>query len=334
VNRGLAILGDTLFMGTLDAHVLAIDARTGKIVWNTEVAKPSDTERYVITHVPLIVKDKVIVGTAGGDTGVRDFIAAFDVKTGKEAWRFYTIPAPGEPGSETWSGDSWQKGGGAIWNTGSYDPDLNLTYWGTGNPYPDSNGDVRLGDNLYTNSVVALDPDTGKLKWFYQFTPHDEMDYDSTQVPVLADIQMARPKRTESAAQGYAVGQSQRRLLRARPRQRPIPAGQALHHRELTQRLRRTRPAYARARQSPHAGRQHYHADGSRRHQLVSSVLQSFHWFVLSLGMGEHRKQSGQGRPRRSLRWPESHGASESVHQHEEGIGRHRRGARHRSAYR
>ncbi len=189
VNRGLAILGDTLFMGTLDAHLLAIDAKTGKIIWNTQVAKPTATDRYVITHAPLVVKDKVIVGTAGGDTGVRDFIAAFDVKTGKEVWRFYTIPAAGEPGNETWSGDSWKTGGGAIWNTGAYDPDLNLTYWGTGNPYPDTNGDGRIGDNLYTDSVLALDPDTGKLKWFYQFTPHDQMDYDSTQVPVLADIQ-------------------------------------------------------------------------------------------------------------------------------------------------
>jgi alcohol dehydrogenase (cytochrome c) len=189
VNRGLAILGDTLFMGTLDAHLLAIDAKTGKIIWNTQVAKPTATERYVITHAPLVVKDKVIVGTAGGDTGVRDFLAAFDVKTGKEVWRFYTIPAPGEPGNETWTGDSWKTGGGAIWNTGAYDPDLNLTYWGTGNPYPDTNGDSRIGDNLYTDSVLALDPDTGKLKWFYQFTPHDQMDYDSTQVPVLADIQ-------------------------------------------------------------------------------------------------------------------------------------------------
>ncbi len=189
VNRGLAILGDTLFMGTLDAHLLAIDAKTGKIIWNTQVAKPTATERYVITHAPLVVKDKVIVGTAGGDTGVRDFLAAFDVKTGKEVWRFYSIPAPGEPGNETWAGDSWKTGGGAIWNTGAYDPDLNLTYWGTGNPYPDTNGDSRIGDNLYTDSVLALDPDTGKLKWFYQFTPHDQMDYDSTQVPVLADIQ-------------------------------------------------------------------------------------------------------------------------------------------------
>jgi alcohol dehydrogenase (cytochrome c) len=196
VNRGLAILGDTLFMGTLDAHLIALDAKTGRVIWNTQITTISPTDRYAITLAPLIVKDKVIVGTAGGDTGIRAFIAAFDVKTGKEVWRFYNIPAKGEPGSETWSGDSWMKGGGAVWNTGSYDPDLNLTYWGTGNPWPDSNGDVRLGDNLYTDCVVALDADTGKLKWYYQFTPHDEMDYDSTQVPVLADMEwQGRPRK-------------------------------------------------------------------------------------------------------------------------------------------
>ena len=131
----------------------------------------------------------MIVGTAGGDLGIRGFIAAFDAKTGKEVWRFYTIPGPGEPGHETWSGDSWKNGGAAIWNTGSYDPETNLTFWGTGNPQPDSNGAIALGDNLYSDCVLALDADTGKLKWFYQFTPHDEMDYDSTQVPVLADME-------------------------------------------------------------------------------------------------------------------------------------------------
>jgi alcohol dehydrogenase (cytochrome c) len=179
-------LGDTLYMGTLDAHLLAIDAATGKIVWNTTVGNAA--ERYAITHAPLIVKDKVVVGLAGGDGPIRSSIAAFDAKTGKEVWRFYTIPGPGEPGNETWSGDSWKTGGAAVWNTGAYDPDTNLTYWGIGNPAPDTNGDVRLGDNLYSDCVVALDADTGKLKWYYQFTPHDTMDYDSTQVPVLADI--------------------------------------------------------------------------------------------------------------------------------------------------
>ena len=186
VNRGVAILGDTLFMGTIDAHLLAIDARSGQLKWNTTVA--SSTARYSITHAPLIVKDKVIVGTAGGDMGIRGVIAAFDTKTGKEAWRFYTIPAPGEPGNDTWSGNSWMTGGAGVWNIGAYDPETNLTFWGTGNPAPDWDGRSRLGDNLYSNSVVALDADTGQLKWHYQFTPHDELDYDSTQVPVLADI--------------------------------------------------------------------------------------------------------------------------------------------------
>ena len=194
VNRGLAILGDTLFMGTIDAHLLAIDAKNGKLLWDTTVGIAA--ERYAITHAPLIVKDKVIVGTAGGDGPTRGSIAAFDVKTGKEVWRFYTIPAPGEPGHETWAGESWKTGGAAIWNTGAYDPDQNLTYWGIGNPAPDTNGDIRLGDNLYSDCVVALDADTGKLKWYYQFTPHDEFDYDSTQVPVIADIQyQGRPRK-------------------------------------------------------------------------------------------------------------------------------------------
>ena len=187
VNRGLAILGNTLFMGTIDARLLAIDARTGQLLWNTKVAEV--TERYAITHAPLIIKDKVIVGTAGGDFPIRGLIAAFDVKTGQEAWRFYTIPGPGEPGNDTWSGESWKTGGAGVWNIGAYDPETNLTFWGTGNPQPDWDGRQRIGDNLYSNSVVALDADTGTLKWHYQFTPHDEVDYDSTQVPVLADIE-------------------------------------------------------------------------------------------------------------------------------------------------
>jgi alcohol dehydrogenase (cytochrome c) len=187
VNRGVAILGDTLFMATIDAHLLAIDAKSGKLLWDTTVAKAESG--YAMTHAPLVVKDKVIVGTAGGEFGIRGFIAAYDARTGKEVWRFYTIPGPGEPGHETWSGDSWKTGGASVWMTGSYDPESNLTYWGVGNPGPDYNGAVRLGDNLYSDSVVALDADTGKLKWHYQFSPHDEFDYDSVQVPVLADMQ-------------------------------------------------------------------------------------------------------------------------------------------------
>jgi alcohol dehydrogenase (cytochrome c) len=186
VNRGVSILGNTLYMGTIDAHLIALDARDGKLLWDIEVAKAE--AGYAITHAPLIVKNKVIVGTAGGEFGIRGFIAAYEAATGKEAWRFYTIPGPDEPGHETWEGDSWMHGGASVWVTGSYDPDLNLTYWGIGNPGPDWNGDKRAGDNLYSSSVVALDADTGKLKWYFQFTPHDVWDYDSTQVPVLADI--------------------------------------------------------------------------------------------------------------------------------------------------
>src|SRR5260370_10901883 len=187
VNRGLAILGDTLFLATLDAHLVALDAKTGRPLWNTRVANAS--AGYAMTVAPLVVKDKVIVGVAGGEFGIRGFIAAYDVRTGREAWRFNTIPGPGEPGHETWQGqgNAWEHGGGAIWTTGSYDPALNLTYWGTGNPGPDWNPGQREGDNLYSDSVVALDPDSGKLKWFYQFTPNDPYDYDSTQVPVLVD---------------------------------------------------------------------------------------------------------------------------------------------------
>jgi alcohol dehydrogenase (cytochrome c) len=186
VNRGLAILGDTLFMGTIDAHVVAVDAKNGHQLWNTKVADPS--AGYAITHAPLVVKDKVIVGTAGGEYGIRGFLAAYDVHSGKEAWRFNNIPGPGEKGHETWAGDSWKHGGASVWVTGSYDPDSNLTYWGIGNPGPDWNADLRLGDNLYTDCVVALDGDTGKLKWYFQFTPHDDFDFDSVQVPVLADL--------------------------------------------------------------------------------------------------------------------------------------------------
>lgn len=185
INRGLAILGQTLFMGTLDAKLIALDALTGKKKWETQLAEPKNG--YALAAAPLVIKDKVIIGPAGGELGITGFIAAFDAKTGKELWRFNTIPKPGEPGNETWGGDSWKHGGGSIWVTGSYDPELNLTYWGVGNPGPDWNPDVRPGDNLYSSSVVALDADTGKLKWHFQFTPHDEWDWDSVQIPVLVD---------------------------------------------------------------------------------------------------------------------------------------------------
>jgi alcohol dehydrogenase (cytochrome c) len=185
-NRGVAILGDALFMGTLDGYLLSVDSKTGKLNWKIQVAEMKAA--YSITLAPLALKDKIMIGVGGGEFGIRGFVAAYDAKTGKEAWRFNTIPSPGEPGSETWKNDAWKNGGGPVWMTGSYDQALNLTYCGVGNPGPDWNNEQRPGDNLYTDSVIALDPDTGKLRWHFQFTPNDTYDYDSVQVPVLVDM--------------------------------------------------------------------------------------------------------------------------------------------------
>jgi alcohol dehydrogenase (cytochrome c) len=196
VNRGVAILRDTLFMATLDGHLIAVDARSGRQIWRVAVEGAQPEAGYAYTLAPLVVKNNVIVGTAGGEFGIRGFISAFNAETGKEAWRFYTIPGPGEPGNETWEGNSWRHGGASVWVTGSYDPNLNLTYWGIGNPGPIWNGDDRKGDNLYSNSVVALDADTGRLKWHFQFSPHDEFDHDAAQVPVLADMEWAGRRRS------------------------------------------------------------------------------------------------------------------------------------------
>ncbi|MCY4505984.1 MAG: PQQ-binding-like beta-propeller repeat protein, partial [Acidobacteria bacterium] len=185
VNRGVAILGDTLFLATVDGNLIAVDAIGGAPIWQTTVADPA--QGYALTLAPLVIKDKVIVGVAGGEFGIRGYIDAYDAATGEQAWRFYTIPGPGDPGHETWENDAWRTGGASAWLTGSYDPDLDLTYWGIGNPGPDWNPAQRPGDNLYSDSVVALDPDTGELEWYFQFTPNDPYDYDSVQIPVLID---------------------------------------------------------------------------------------------------------------------------------------------------
>jgi alcohol dehydrogenase (cytochrome c) len=193
VNRGLAVLGDVLFLGTLDGYLVALDANTGKMIWQTQVASPSDG--YTMTGAPLIVKQSVVVGVAGGEYGIRGFLAAYDTETGQQQWKFDTIPGPGDPGHETWKNDAWRTGGGPTWITGSYDPSLDLLYWGVGNPSPDFAGDVRPGDNLFTNSVIALHASSGKLAWHFQFTPHDEHDWDSNQTPILAEVSIKGTRR-------------------------------------------------------------------------------------------------------------------------------------------
>jgi alcohol dehydrogenase (cytochrome c) len=186
VNRGLAVRGSTLFFGSLDGYLVAIGANDGRVIWQTSVASPSDG--YSISVAPLVVNHSVVVGVSGGEFGARGFLAAYDVSTGQQQWRFNTIPGPGEAGHETWENDAWRSGGGGTWITGSYDPSTDLLYWGVGNPSPSFSGDVRPGDNLFTASVIALHATTGKLAWDFQFTPHDEQDRDSAQTPVLADL--------------------------------------------------------------------------------------------------------------------------------------------------
>jgi alcohol dehydrogenase (cytochrome c) len=186
-NRGVAVLGETLYMSTLDAHLVGIDARTGNLVWDSVVADYQSG--YSKTAAPLIVKDQVITGIAGGEFGIKGFIDSYDAEDGALLWRADTIPGPDHPDNRTWAGDSWRTGGAASWITGTYDPDLDLVYWGTGNPGPDWNGDVRMGDNLYSDSVLALNGDSGELDWYFQFTPHDVHDWDAIQIPILADLE-------------------------------------------------------------------------------------------------------------------------------------------------
>jgi PQQ-dependent dehydrogenase (methanol/ethanol family) len=184
-NRGVAVLGNRVFVGTLDAALIALDARTGQPLWEVQVA---DTmEGYSITSPPLAIKDRILVGVAGGEYGIRGFVDAYDAKTGKRLWRFHTIPGPGEFGHETWKGESWKIGGSPTWLTGSYDPELDLIYWTVGNPGPDMDAEIRKGDNLFSCSVVALDFATGARRWHYQFTPADDHDWDANQDVILID---------------------------------------------------------------------------------------------------------------------------------------------------
>ena len=184
-NRGVAVLGDKIFMATPDAHLLALNWVTGGLVWDVKVA--DYREEYRISAAPLVVGNLVITGVGFGDLGARGYVVAYQASTGKEAWRFYTMPAPGDPAATTWAGRALAHGGVATWMTGTYDPENDLLYWTTGNPCPDFNGDERKGDNLYSNSVVALKPESGKLQWYFQFSPHDVHDWDAQETPLLVD---------------------------------------------------------------------------------------------------------------------------------------------------
>jgi alcohol dehydrogenase (cytochrome c) len=188
VNRGFAVHDNKLFKVNLEGTLLAMDPKSGAVLWQAVLA---DWKKgYTATAAPLIVKNLVVTGMAGAEFGTRGFIDAYDATTGKRVWRFNTVPAEGEAGGETWSGQSWKQGGGSTWITGTYDPETNLIFWGTGNPGPDMLGDIRPGDNLYTCSLVAIDADSGKLKWHYQFTPHDVHDWDAVSDPVLATLNL------------------------------------------------------------------------------------------------------------------------------------------------
>jgi alcohol dehydrogenase (cytochrome c) len=217
-NRGVAVWHDSVYSETDDAHLLCLDARSGGLRWDVEFA--DKTKHYGATSAPLVINGSVIVGSSGGDSGVRGFIAAYDAVTGKLKWRFWTIPGPGEFGSKSWPGDSYLHGGATTWMPGTYDPELNTLYWTTSNAAPDFVGDTRPGDDLYTACVLAINPDTGKLKWYFQFTPHDLYDYDATETPVLVDAEdngVMRHLLVQANRNGffYALDRTNGKFLRA-----------------------------------------------------------------------------------------------------------------------
>ena len=273
-NRGVAILGETLYMSTLEAHLVGIDARTGSLLWDREVA--DYRAGYSKTAAPLVIKDQVVTGIAGGEFGIRGFIDSYNAETGEREWRADTIPGPDHPDNRTWAGDSWRTGGSASWITGSYDADLDLVYWGTGNPGPDWNGDVRMGDNLYSDSALALNAVSGELDWYFQFTPHDVHDWDAIQVP-----NPGRPRIRRRDAESDDVGQPQRVLLHARPPDRRVPDRQALREADVGRRPGRERPTDTGAGYIADRGGSGRISVDRGRHQLVVTSLQPSHGAVL-----------------------------------------------------
>ena len=218
VNRGLAILGDKVFLDTLDAHVIALDSKTGNVIWDVVAAEYQ--KGYSFTVAPLAVKGLVVIGVSGGEYGVRGFIDAYDAATGARKWRFYTVPGPGEAGHETWEGDSWKIGGAPAWNTGTYDAITNQIFWPTGDPAPSNRGEGRAGDNLYSNTLLALNADSGKMNWYFQFTKHDEHDWDANQMPVLVD----RVRPLVLAANGAISNMRAQSIARCNPARPDIAA--------------------------------------------------------------------------------------------------------------
>ena len=273
VNRGAAIYQGKIIRALMDNHIVALDAKTGKEVWKTKSPAPTSVENgYAMTGAPLVANGVVVVGVAGAEYSHRGFLEGYDPETGKHLWRSYNIPGKGEKGSETWKGDTNLVGGGSSWVTGTYDPELDLVYWGTGNPSP-WNPRTREGDALWTNSIIALRPKTGEHVWAYQTTPADPFDYDGVHTPVRRDAQRRGP-----AAQGGDPGQPRRLPLCARRDERQASGRQRLRQGQLGRRRRpEDRASEVDAGLSRRARRQERHrvAVGVRRHQLAAHVVQS-----------------------------------------------------------
>ena len=280
-NRGVALWNNLVISVTgLDGRVIATDKETGKIVWDTNL---HDQDGMEISAAPLVLKDSVIIGGSGGDNGVRCWLASLDAKTGKLQWKTFAVPAPGEPGSETWKdkANAWETGGGAFYVTGSYDPATNLTYWGSGNPAPRYDSAYRPGDNLFTNSSIAFDAATGKMQWYFQHTANDNRDYDSSGSQIIIDGKVNR-----RGSQAARACQPQWLSLRARPAERPVPEGGAVFrqghldqgHRSQDRQAGRLRSQQGRAELRAALEGRHRRAQGrvpgrARRHQFLAAGL-------------------------------------------------------------